>query len=53
MDIELKRMQIYTKALNIQVMSRNNLNKEKIDYLIAEIDGMKRIATELKEEIED
>lgn len=51
--MELKKMEIYTKALNIAVMTRNNINNETIDYLIAEIDVMKNTATKLKEEMED
>lgn len=51
--MELKKMEIYTKALNVAVMTRNNINNETIDYLIAEIDVMKDRATKLKEEMED
>ena len=52
MDLELKKMQIYTKAQNLQVLAMNNLDNTTVDYLIAEIDYIKRLATELKKEME-
>ena len=53
MDIELKKMEIYTKIQNIQVLVMNNLNNTTIDYVIAEIDCIKKLATEIKNNMED
>lgn len=53
METEFKKMDIYTKAQNIQVLVMNNLNNTTIDYLIAEIDCIKKKATELKKEMEN
>lgn len=50
MDIELKKMEIYTKIQNIQILVMNNLNNTTIDYVIAEIDYIKKLATEIKKE---
>lgn len=52
MDKELLKMQIYTKATNIQALVMNNLDNTTIDYVIAEIEYMKNKATELKKEME-
>ena len=53
MDIELKKMEIYTKIQNIQILVMNNLNNTTIDYVIAEIDYIKKLATEIKNNMED
>lgn len=52
MNKELLKMEIYTKATNIQVLVMNNLDNTTIDYIIAEIDYIKEKATELKKEME-
>lgn len=52
MDKELLKMEIYTKATNIQALVMNNLDNTTIDYLTAEIEYMKNKATELKKEME-
>lgn len=52
MDKELLKMEIYTKATNIQAIVMNNLNNVTIDYLIAEIEHIRNKATELKKEME-
>jgi hypothetical protein len=52
MDKELLKMEIYTKATNIQALVMNNLDNTTIDYVIAEIEYMKNKATELKKEME-
>ena len=52
MDKELLKMEIYTKATNIQALVINNLDNTTIDYVIAEIDYIKDKATELKKEME-
>lgn len=52
MDKELLKMEIYTKAVNIQALVMNNLDSTTIDYVIAEIDYIKDKATELKKEME-
>lgn len=52
MEKEILKMEIYTKATNIQALVMNNLDNTTIDYVIAEIDYMKNKATELKKEME-
>ncbi len=52
MDNELLKMEIYTKATNIQVLIMNNLDNTTIDYVIAEIEYIRNKATELKKEME-
>lgn len=52
MDKELLKMEIYTKATNIQVLIMNNLDNTTIDYVIAEIEYIRNKATELKKEME-
>ena len=52
MDKELLKMEIYTKATNIQALIMNNLDNTTIDYVIAEIEYIRNKATELKKEIE-
>ncbi len=53
MDIELLKMEIYTKAQNVQVLVMNNLDNVTIDYLIAEADCIAKKAKELKKEMEN
>lgn len=50
--MEFKKMEIYTKAQNIQVLIMNNLNSTTIDYVIAEINNIKKLADEIKKEME-
>lgn len=45
MDKELLKIEICTKAVNIQALVMNNLNNVTIDYVIAEIDYIKDKAT--------
>lgn len=52
MDKELLKMEIYTKATNIQALVMNNLDNTTIDYVIAEIEYIRNKATELKKEME-
>lgn len=52
MDRELLKMEIYTKAHNIEVMTMNNLDNTTIDYVIAEINSIKKSAEKLKKEME-
>lgn len=52
MDKELLKMEIYTKATNIQVLIMNSLDNTTIDYVIAEIEYIRNKATELKKEME-
>ncbi len=52
MDKELLKMEIYTKATNIQALIMNNLDNTTIDYVIAEIEYIRNKATELKKEME-
>ncbi len=52
MDKELLKMEIYTKATNIQALVINNLDNTTIDYVIAEIEYIRNKATELKKEME-
>lgn len=52
MDKELLKMEIYTKVINIQALVMNNLDSTTIDYVIAEINSIKKSAEELKKEME-
>lgn len=52
MDKELLKMEVYTKATNIQALIMNNLDNTTIDYVIAEIEYIRNKATELKKEME-
>lgn len=50
--MEYKKMEIYTKLQNIQVLVMNNLDSITIDYVIAEINYIKKLADEIKKEME-